>query len=167
MLASRGKLHSQALLRSDMIVDLKETIVSTAREILRIARYTLQEQGIHLPTAILHTMDRMIPIVLPFKDETQKAALTAHVKQQSALNSAHAVTTVTSAKVVDSRTSEEQQCLVVATAIQGGRPHVILQYFSRDEDTGLIEFGEVVEGEDAELPGQMIIIPEWEEGIWH
>ncbi len=150
-----------------MIIDLRDNIASVVQEILRIARYTLQEQGTHLPTAILHTLDRMIPIVLPFKDDEQKASLTAHVKKQVALNDAHAVTTITSAKIVDARTGGQRQCLVVATAMQGGRPYVVLQYFSKNEDTGIVDFGEVVEGEDAEMPGQMVIIPEWEEEICH
>jgi hypothetical protein len=150
-----------------MIIDLKSSIVSLVHEILHIARYTLQEHGTHLPTAILHTMDRMIPIVLPFKDDEQKSALTEHVKKQVAMNHAHAVTTITTARIVDSRTGKQQQCLVIATSIQGGRPYVVLQYFSKNEETGIIDFGLLVEGEDAEIPGQMIIIPEWEEGICH
>lgn len=134
---------------------------------LGIARSTLEEQGTHLPTAVLHTIERMIPIVMPFEDDRQKAALVEHVKKQAALSHAHAITTVTSAQIVDSRTGEKQQCLVAATAIQGGRPYVVVQYFSKNEDTGAVEFGEVIEGEDAEIPGQMIIIPEWEQETCH
>ena len=150
-----------------MIIDLKESVVEAVQEILRIARSSLEEQGTHPPTAILHTIERMIPIVMPFENDGEKAALTERVKKQVAQHHAHAVTTVTSAQIVDSRTGEKQQCLVAATAMQGGRPYVAVQYFSKDEDTGAVEFGEVIEGEDAEMPGQMIIIPEWEEETCH
>ncbi len=149
-----------------VIVDLQESIVETVREILRIARFTLQEQGTHLPTAILHTIERMIPMVLPFKDQSQRTALVAHVKEQAALLGAYAVTTVTSAKIVDSRTGKERHCLVAATAIQGGRPYVVVQQFSKDS-SGIVRFGKIKEGEDAEIPGQMIIIPDWDNEVCH
>ena len=41
------------------------------------------------------------------------------------------------------------------------------RYFSRDEERGTIEFGEVAEGEEAVMPGQMIIFPEWEDEVAH
>jgi hypothetical protein len=51
--------------------------------------------------------------------------------------------------------------------VQGGRSHVVVQHFSRNENPVRIDFGEVVEGEDAEMPGQMTIFPDWDEEMCH
>jgi hypothetical protein len=150
-----------------MIIPVEQSIDDTLKKILEIARFTLQEHKSHLPTAILHTLEGIFPIVLPFKDDEQKRALMEYVKKQAIESHAFAVTTVTSARVVDSRTGAEEECLVLATVVQRGKPHVVLQYFSRDEKRGVIEFGEVVDGEEAVIPGQMIIFPEWEDEIAH
>ena len=149
-----------------MIIPVQQSIDEALKKILEIARFTLQEQKAHLPTAILHTLEGIFPIVLPFKNDEQKRALVEYVKKQAIESHAFAVTTVTSARIVNSRTGEEQECLVSATVVQRGKTYVVLQYFSRDA-TGAIEFGEVVEGEDAIIPGQMIIFPEWEEEVAH
>jgi hypothetical protein len=144
-----------------------QSILEGIRQIMDIARFTLMEQGEHLPTAVLHTWDGLFPIVLPFEDDAQKKALVDYVKEQAAEKEAFAVTTVTIGRVVDSRTNEHEDCLVVATAIQPGRPYVVVQRFSRDEKMKRIDFGEIIEGDDAAMPGQMIIFPHWGEEIAH
>jgi len=150
-----------------MIIAVQQSINDTLKKILEIARFTLQEHKSHLPTAILHTLEGIVPIVLPFKNDEQKRALMEYVKKQAIESHAFAVTTVTSARVVNSRTAAEQECLVLATVVQRGKPYIVLQYFSRDEERGAIEFGAVVEGEEAVIPGQMIIFPEWEDEVEH
>jgi hypothetical protein len=146
-----------------MIIDLYEMIVGHVREMLPIARLTLEEQGTHLPTAILHTETGMLPMVLPFKDDEQRRALTEHVKRKALEKSAYAVTTVTCARIVDARTSEEHESLVLATCIHRGRPYFVAQSFVRGPDRRVVSFGEVLEGDEAAMPGQMMIIPEWQE----
>ena len=150
-----------------MILDLNCLIVETVREILRIACRTLQEEGSHLPTAILHTMGRMVPIILPFENDEQKKALVDHVKKQALEMAAYAVTMITCARIVDSRTGQEEESLVLATSIQRGRPHVIVQPFSRGADLHVTGFGDPIEGERAAMPGQMMILPDWESEVSH
>jgi hypothetical protein len=150
-----------------MIIDVNQTIIETVRELLAIARSTLEQYGSHLPTAIVHTVEGMIPIVLPFKDDAQKKALVDYVKKEAVERHSYAVTTITSARIVDARTGQEQECLVLATSVQGGPSYVVVQHFSRKGDEGRIDFGEVVEGEDAQMPGQMTIFPDWDEEVCH
>ncbi len=125
------------------------------------------EHGTHLPTAILHTIEGAVPIVLPFKNNEQKRELVEFVKKQAVLRQAFAVTTVTCARIVDSRTGREQESLVLSTAIQGGRPHFMVQNFMRGPDREVIGFGEPQEGDLAAMPGQMMIIPQWHEEVSH
>jgi len=146
-----------------MIIDLYQMIVDHVRELLPIARRTLQEHGTHLPTAILHTAHGLFPVVLPFKNEEQKRALVEHVKGKALEMSSYAVTTITCARIVDARTRQERESLVLATCIHRGRPHYLTQEFHRDADRRVIGFGEVMEGDAAAMPGQMMIIPEWQE----
>ncbi len=148
-------------------MDVHSSIQEAVRKILEIARFTLQEHKLHMPTAVIHSFDGMVPIILPFKDDEQKRALVEYVKDEAVKIHAYAVTAVTSARIVDSRTGAEEECLVLATAIQGGRPYVLVQHFTRDDDRGIVDFGAVVEGEDAEMPGQMIIMPEWDREVSH
>lgn len=150
-----------------MIIDVYQSIVETVRQLLEIARSTLEQDGSHLPTVVLHTVEGMIPIVLPFKDDDQKKALVNYVKKEAVERHAFAVTTITSARIIDPRTGVEQECLVLATSVQGGRVYVVVQHFSRDKDLGVIDFGEVIEGEDAAMPGQMVIFPDWDEEVCH
>jgi hypothetical protein len=150
-----------------MVFTVDQSILDSIHQILEIARFTLQERGEHLPTAVLHTWDGMLPIVLPFEDDAQKKSLMEYVKQQAVEKDAYAVTTVTLARIVDSRTSEEEECLVVATAIQPGRPYVLVQRFSRDAGGRVIDFGPLAEGDDAAMPGQMIIFPLWGDETYH
>ncbi len=142
-------------------------IFETVRQICLIARQTLLDQGSHLPTAVLHTMEGMHAIVLPFKDAGQKRALVDFVKEQALMRHAYAVTTVTCARVVDSRTGEEEESLVVATSIQGGRPHFVVQRYLRGPDRHVIAFDEVEEGDLAAMPGQMMIVPPWQDEVRH
>jgi hypothetical protein len=150
-----------------MIIDLNSLIDETVRVLLRIACRTLQEEGSHLPTAILHTMGGMIPIVLPFKNDQQRRALVEQVKKQALAKAAYAVTTITCGRIVDSRTGREQESLILATSIQRGRPHVVVQPFARDADRRVTGFGEAIEGERAAMPGQMMILPDWDKEVWH
>jgi hypothetical protein len=124
-----------------MIFSVDESIMDAIQQILEIARFTLEEQGDHLPTAVLHTWDGMFPIVLPFEDDAQKRNLVDYVKKQAAEKQAFAVTTITLARIVDFRTHEDEECLVVATAIQPGRPYVVVQRFARGEEGDGIDFG--------------------------
>lgn len=147
---------------SSIAVSVAPLIADRVRQIAAIARQNLREQRTHLPTAIVHTLEGMFPIVLPFKNDEQKQALVDYVKEQALERHAFALTTVTCAKVVDSRTGSEEEMLVLATAIQGGRPYVASQTFGRDANNAVADFGELLEGDRAAGPGQMIIYPEWE-----
>ena len=91
----------------------------------------------------------------------------SYVKQQALEKHAYAVTTVTCARVIDSRTGEEQESLVLATSIQGGSPHVVTQCFTRGPDRRVIAFSDPEEGDRAAMPGQMFIIPTWNDQIGH
>lgn len=148
-----------------MTISVDQFIMDAIRQILEVARYTLVEQRTHLPTAVLHTWQGAVPYVLPFKDDVQKKSLVDFVKEQVREQEAFAVTTVTIGRIVDSRSREETECLVVATVIQPGRTFVITQEFTRDEERGTIELGDVQEGDDAVMAGQMAIFPTWDEEI--
>jgi hypothetical protein len=148
-----------------MTISVDQSILDAIRQVLEVARYTLLEERTHLPTAILHTWQGMVPYILPFKDDAQRTALVDFVKEQVREQQAYAVTTVTLGRMINSRTREEQECLVVATVIQPGRSFVITQAFTRDELRRTVEFGEVREGDDAVMPGQMAIFPSWDDEI--
>ncbi len=148
-------------------MDLNTSIQDAIRNLLEIAKFTLQEHNAHMPTAILHSFEGTVPIVLPYEDNEQKRSLTEYVKNEAIKNHAYAVTVISSAKIVDSRSGDEEECLVLATSIQGGRPYVVVQHFERDIERRLITFGEVIEGEAAEMPGQMLIIPDWDQELCH
>jgi hypothetical protein len=120
-----------------------------------------------MPTAILHIPDGYLPIVLPYETEDQKHALVKYVKDQVIQLHAFALTTISSAKVVNFRTGAKSECLVLATVMRGNAVHTVVQEFERDQDRGLIEFGRVIKGEDAQMPGQMIIFPEWAPEVYH
>jgi hypothetical protein len=145
----------------------RDAIVEAVRAMVPVARRTLEEYGSHLPTAVLHTLEGMVPIVLPFKNDHQKKALIQYVKAEAIRRHAFAVTTVTHARVVDSRTGEEGEALVLATAIQRGAPYVVVQPFTRDRDRSIEAFGTVIDGDEAAMPGQMMIIPDWDEEVCH
>lgn len=149
------------------IVVVEASVVGTVRQILAVARSTLQQHGTHLPTAVLHTLEGVLPIVLPFKNDEQKRALVEYVKKEAIERHAFAVTTITCARVVDSRTGSESEALVLATAIQGGGPYTVVQHFSRHSDRSIGLFGELTEGDEAAMPGQMIIFPDWQEEVGH
>lgn len=149
-------------------IALAETSINEAiRKIVRIACKTLRQEGTHIPTAVLHTLEGVYPIVLPFKNDEQRRALVDFVKTQALEKHAFAVTTVTCAKVVDSRTKEEREVLVIATTVQGGKPRVAVQPFTRNADKAIDGFGALIEGEEAAMPGQMMIFPDWEEETRH
>lgn len=150
-----------------LMIVVDDTIREVVRTISRIARQTLLEQGSHLPTAVLHTVEGMVTIVLPFKDDTQKRALVDYVRRKALECHAFAVTTVTCAQIVDARSGDQEEALVLATAIQGGKPYYCRQSYIRDQDRHVIAFGELVEGDHAAMPGQMMILPNWEEEISH
>jgi hypothetical protein len=143
------------------------SIEHVVQHILRIARKTLVESGAHIPTAVLHTTGGYVPIIMPFKDDQQKRALMERVKEQVLDAQAYAVTTVTCARLVDNRTGEEDELLVLATCVRSARPYVVFQPFHRDRHGRVVSFGNVVTGEDAEIPGQMMIIPDWDAEARH
>jgi hypothetical protein len=148
-------------------MDLNNVIRDAMQELLEIARFTLQEQRAHLPTVVLHCFEGRLPIVLPYRDDEEKRDLIAYVKDQALKVQAYAVTTITSAKVVNSRTGGREECLVLGTAVQGGPPHVMIQYFTRDPDTKKIEFHDMIQGDEAMIPGQMLVFPDWDDEVCH
>lgn len=152
----------QEVTLSSIIIAVDSLIADRVRKIATIARRNLREQGTHLPTAIVHTMEDMLPIVLPFKNDDQKKALVEYVKDQALRRHAFAITTVTCARLVDSRTGQEEETLVLATTIQGGAPYIAVQSFSRGPTDVVEDFGELVEGDRAAGPGQMMIFADWE-----
>jgi len=158
--------HTKKRNGSSMII-VEQTVAETVKEIVAIAKKTLVETGTHIPTAVLHTIEGMLPIVMPFKNDRQKRALVDYVKEQALERHAYAVTTVTSARIVDSRSGKEEECLVVATSIRGGRPHYMVQRYVRGSDKHVLEFGECTEGDLAATPGQMLIVPPWEDEVSH
>jgi hypothetical protein len=89
------------------------------------------------------------------------------VRKKAVESHAYAVTTVTCARIVDSRSGDEEEALIMATAIQGGRPYYCRQSYIRDRDRRVIAFGELVEGDAAAMPGQMLIMPDWDEQTCH
>lgn len=147
---------------SSIMVAVDSLIGERVRKIAAIARQNLLEQGTHLPTAIVHTLEGMFPIVLPFKNDEQRRALVEYVKEQALERHAFALTTVTCARVKDARTGREEETLVLTTAIQGGAPYVAVQSFRRGPNDVVTDFGELVEGERAAGPGQMTIFPDWD-----
>ncbi|MCA1961291.1 MAG: hypothetical protein LDL33_10890 [Desulfomonile sp.] len=149
------------------MIIVEQAVAEMVKEIVSIAKRTLMETGTHIPTAVLHTLDGMLPIVMPFKDDIQKRALMDYVKEQALARDAYAVTTVTSARIVDPRSGEEEECLVLATSIRGGRPHFLVQRYTRGPGKQVNEFGECTEGDRAAMPGQMLIVPSWEDEVSH
>lgn len=149
------------------MMEVGPAVNDTVTKIMEIARQTLLQVGYHLPTAILHTLDGAYPIVLPFKDDVQKRALVQTVKNEARRTRAYAVTTVTCARVVDSRTGEEEEAIVIVTAIQGGRPTFVKQGILRDDDRRVLGFEDPERGDHAATPGQMMIIPDWHEETRH
>jgi hypothetical protein len=148
-------------------VELPGNLHRAIERLLEIARFTLQEHRAHMPVAIVHIMEGAIPIPLPFENSEERKTMVEYVKSVAVETHGYAVTVITSARVVDSRTKAEEECLVLATSVQGGKTHVMIQPFTRNADRGIIEFGPSVEGEQAEMPGQMFIFPEWDQETRH
>ncbi len=149
-----------------MIV-VQEAVIDAVREIASLARGTLLREGTHLPTVILHAPGAMIPLVLPFKTGAQKRAMAAYAREQALEHAAYAVTTVTCGRVIDQRTGDEEETLVLVTAIQGGSPHYYSQRCIRTPDRRVVAFDEPVEGDAAAMPGQMMIFPDWSRELKH
>lgn len=152
---------------SPVVVSIDDTIIESVSRILVLARQTLLEQGVHLPTAILHTINGLYPIVLPFEDDDQKRILIGSAKKKAIEKHSYAVTTVTAAHIVHARSGLEEEALVLATSIQGGMPYIVLQGFSRDENGIVTGFGELIVGDEAAMPGQMMVVPDWEDEVCH
>lgn len=151
----------------NVILNLDDSVAESVRAIMGIARDTLVQYGTHLPTVIFHTMEGLLPVILPFKDEGQRKALSEYVKKRAVELHAVALTTVTCARIVDHRSGTHEECIVAATTIQRGRPYVVRQSFSRDETDAVVAFGDMIEGEDAIMPGQMLIFPDWDDETFH
>jgi len=152
---------------STVIVAVKDMIVESVNKMAPIARQTLRTSGSHTPTAILHTISGLLPILLPFENNEQKRECVEYVKKEALKRQAYAVTTITNSSIIDCRTGSGEEALVLATSIQGGQPYVVIQKYTRDK-FGLIEdFHYIVEGEDAFIVGQMLIYPEWDTETTH
>ncbi len=149
------------------MIEVEQAVIDAVPEIMAMARGALLDQGTFLPTAIVHTKDGLSPLILPFKDDEQKKTLVDLVKKEAVRLHAYAVTTVTCARIVDTRTGEEEESLVLTTAIRGGEPHIAVQPFTRGEDQVVLYFGEISEGDSAGRPGQMMILPDWNEEPIH
>jgi hypothetical protein len=149
------------------VIEVEQAVKDIVPEILAMARGALLDQGTFLPTAFVHTKDGLFPLLLPFKDDMQKKALVDMVKKEAVRLHAYAVTTITCARIVDTRTGEEEESLVVTTAIRGGVPHIAEQSFKRGDNRVVLYFGEVCEGDSAGRPGQMMILPDWNEEPVH
>lgn len=146
------------------IVAVDESVKRAVEVMLPIARDTLRRDGCHSPTAVLHTLTGVIPILLTFQDIVQRRDQVEQVKVMALEEDAFAVSAITSAKVVDYRSSEFEEALVIATTIRGAKPYVVTQSFLRDPNGAVTSFKDPLEGEDAFMVGQMMIFPEWDEG---
>lgn len=149
------------------MIDIERAVRDAARELLAMARGMLLDQGTFLPTAVIHTEEGLYPTVLPFKTEEQRKQLVESVKEKAVEMDAYAVTTLTCARLVDSRTGVEEETVVLTTVIQGGEPYTVVQPYTRDENRSVLCFGEISEGDAAAMPGQMTIYPEWPEETVH
>jgi hypothetical protein len=143
------------------MIDVERTIVNATREILAMARNALLKEGSFIPTAVLHTVDGLVPVIMPFDNLNEKKRLVEIVKKRVLELDAYAVSTITCARVVDSRTGEEDETLVLTSVIQSGAPYVAIQPVIRDRDRTVLCFGEIEEGDAAGMPGQMTIYPDW------
>jgi hypothetical protein len=149
------------------MIDVADLALKGAREVLAMARSLVLRQGALYPTAVLHTREGLTPLVLPFKNSEQKRAMVTYVQQRALDLHAYAVTTVTCARVVDSRTREEEESIICVTTVQGGAPLFMAQTLTRDEQGVVICFGDVEEGDSVCGPGQMMILPEWDRQTRH
>ncbi|MFH0823232.1 MAG: hypothetical protein V2B18_10825 [Pseudomonadota bacterium] len=147
------------------MIDVERSVIEAVRQIAYIARQTLLQQGSHVPTVVLHTVRGYYPIVLPYETSEQKRTQVDFIRRKAMEEHAYAVTTVTNAKVINRRTGKETETIVMATSIQGGRPYFSVQPYVRDELGNVIAFDDPVEGEEAAMPGQMLIVPYWEDEV--
>lgn len=144
------------------IIVVDEAVKKAVRVILPIARDTLLRDGSHSPTAVLHTMSGAIPVLMTFRDTTQRRDQVEQVKTMALEENAYAVSAITCAKVMDYRSNEFEEALVVATTVRGMSPYIVTQNFFRDSHGNIRNFSDPVEGEDAWVLGQMLIFPEWD-----
>ncbi|MFH0957577.1 MAG: hypothetical protein V1897_02640 [Pseudomonadota bacterium] len=147
------------------ILAIRETIVESVRKIAPIARQTLQLSRTHSPTAILHTISGFYPIVMYYENSEQKKAVVEYVKKEARERHAYAVTTITNNTIVDCRSGEGEEALVLATSIRGCQPYIVMQKYARNMLGAVASFYEMIEGEEAVAPGQMLIFPEWDQEI--
>jgi hypothetical protein len=129
---------------------------------LPIARDTIRRDGAHSPTAILHTVSRVIPVMMTFQDIRQRRDQVEEVKKMALEEDAYAVSAISCARVVDCRLSVYEEALVIATTARGLPPYFVKQNFIRDAQGNVIMFEDPVKGEDAWAIGQMMILPEWD-----
>lgn len=144
------------------IVAVDEAVKKAVSVILPIARDTLIRDGSHSPTAVLHTMNGAIPVLMTFQDTTQRRDQVEQVKTMAVEENAYAVSAITCAKVVDYRSNEFEETLVIATTVRGLSPYIVTQNFFRDSLGEIKHFSDPVEGEDAWVLGQMLIFPDWD-----
>mgnify|MGYP000858061806 FL=1 len=147
------------ILRTNIIA-INESVRKAVNVILPIARDTLKRDGSHFPTAVLHTMNGAIPVLMTFQDIAQRKKQVEHVKSMALEENAYAVSAITCAKVVDCRSSLTEEALVIATTIRGSIPYVVTQSFIRDANGNVAYFHDTVEGDEAFMIGQMMIFPD-------
>lgn len=155
-------MNSEPVAMSTVIVAIHDMIVESVRRMAPIARKTLLASGSHIPTAILHTMSGLFPIIIPYETQEQKKTLVEYVKKEAIERHAFAVTTITNSSIIDCRTGMGEEALVLATSIQGGLPYVVIQKYTRNELGAIANFHDILEGDDAAIIGQMIIFPDWD-----
>ena len=149
-----------------IIVD--DSIKEVVRTISGIARQTLLQQGSHLPTAVLHTLEGMVTFVLPFKDDVQKKALVDYVRKKALESHAYAVTTVTSARIVDSRSGRRRRGYRDRHLNPGGGSPTIAGNLTSETVTATsLLSGNSWKGRSLHYRGQMLIIPDWDRQTRH
>ncbi len=86
-------MNSEPVAMSTVIVAMHDMIVESVRSMAPIARKTLLASGSHIPTAILHTMSGLFPIIIPYETQEQKKLLVEYVKKEAIKRHAFALTT--------------------------------------------------------------------------
>ncbi len=155
-------MNNETVTMSTVIVAVIDMVVESVRQMIPIARQNLQTSGSHTPTAILHTMSGLLPILLPFENNEQKRECVEYVKKEALQRHAYAVTTITNSSIIDCRTGSGEEALVLATSIQGGQPYILIQKYTRDKFGLIKDFHDIVEGDEAFIVGQMLIFPDWD-----
>lgn len=144
------------------IIAIDESVKRAVKVMAPIARDTLKRDGSHSPTAVLHTMSGVIPVLMTFQDAAQRKDQVEQVKIMALTENAYAVSAITCARVIDCRSSHYEEALVIATTVRDCSPYILTQNFLRDNNGNVVSFEDPVEGDDAWTIGQMMIFPDWD-----